>query len=207
MAVGDVRIPMAPLDTSKHTAAFKIFNYPFLCSIQAVHLMTADYLKEGGYVTSGIGEIDKAMMYKFVPVRLKIVHMANFADEGVTFRLHNPTDAPKIYQIIRQHLDDHARAAKYDINKSKVPIDDLRKLDALAELVYPISQGMRDANAPEETDFFKRLREFGGRGFLSKLRVDAPKEEAPKAPEPGYQSAMPEIQKELGVRNKLWLKQ
>ena len=207
MAQNDVRIMApGPVDPSKQTAAFKIFQYHWLCSVQSIHLSSKEYLKEGGYVTSGIKEIDRAAMNAFVPIRPTIVQMAIFVDDGVPIRLKDPNDAPKIYHIIRQHLNDHAKAAEYDINKSKVPVDDLRKLDALAEYIYPISRGMQLANGPAEHEFHKRLREFGGRGFISKLRPTEAQKQAAAEPAQPYESGIPAITKALGQRDKPWLK-
>jgi hypothetical protein len=207
MAHNDVRImAKAPPDPKSQTAAFKIFNNHWLCFVRQIDLVSKEYLEVGGVITSGIKEIDRTAMMAYVPCRPTIVQMAILVDEGAPIRLKDPNDAPKIYNTIRQHLVDHAKACEYDINKSKVPVDDLRKLDVLAEYVYPISRGMLLANGPEEHEFHRRLREFGGRGFISKLRPTVAQEMAAQQPATPYESGMPSITKALGQRDKPWLK-
>ncbi|HWT40612.1 MAG TPA: hypothetical protein VN081_05105 [Dongiaceae bacterium] len=201
-----LKIFAAHPDPARHTPAFKIFNYPFKCTIQSIHLMSEEWLRDSGLIISGINEIDRTALMGWVPCHMKIYQMAEFVEEGVSIRLMDPNDAPKIFHIIQQHLADHARAAQYDINKSKVPVDDLRKLDALAEMVYPISRGMEASRTPVENEFHKRLREFGSRGFLSTQKTGEPPKEKPFAYDPGYQSQMPELQKQLSQRSKPWLK-
>ena len=200
------RIPGPVIDPNKHTAAYKIFHYRFKCTIQPIHLYSEKVLKEGGFVTSGFAEIDRAAMHKFVPCHLLIAAMAEYADEGVPFYLTDPRDAVKIYQIIRQHLRDHLNSAHNDINHVKVSLDDLRKLDALAELIYPISRGMQDAHSLEEHEFFKKLRNLGGRNLLTMLnKPEAPSKPAAAGQPGGYESAIPGLTKAINARNKPWL--
>jgi hypothetical protein len=66
---------------------------------------------------------------------------------------------------------------------------------------------MESSRTPVENDFHKRLREFGSRGFLSTQRTSEAPKEKPFSYDPGHQSQIPELQKQLSQRNKPWLKQ
>lgn len=199
------RIYIKEDDPANHTAAFKIFNYRFHCSVQNIHLHSEKVIREGGIPSSGIREIDRAAMQAFVPCYMTIAAMAMYADEGVPIRLADSNDAVKISQIIQQHLEDHLRSARYDINKVKVPVDELRMLDALAEKVHPISANVLRNRSPQESEFFRKLREFGGRGLISKLPALKPTAPSQPSQQEGYRSMTGPLTEAMGQRNKPWL--
>ncbi len=120
-----------------HTAAYKIFNYPFLCRIAQMHLTSEEVLRQTGTVTTGNAEWDRAAACEMVDVPLTIAAMAIYVDEGATIALINPEDTAKIYRLIREHLEAWYHEVQTNLHLMDVPTDDLRKLDALAAYVYP----------------------------------------------------------------------
>lgn len=123
-----------------HTAAYKIFNYPFLCRIAQMHLVSEEVLRQTGALTTGNAEWDRAAAMEMVDVRLTIAAMAEYVAEGATIALLNPEDSAKIYRLIKEHLEAWYYEVQSNLHLLEVPTEDLRKLDTLAAYVYPYAR-------------------------------------------------------------------
>ena len=124
-------------NVKNHSAAYKIWHYTFTCTIAQMHLVSAEFLEQGGSITSGNPAIDRQMANNIVTVQITPAAMAGFLAEGATLALVEMSDAAKIYQMIHDHLSDWQRALQNNPHVIKAPVDELRQLDALATAIYP----------------------------------------------------------------------
>lgn len=127
------------IDPSKHSAAYKLFHYPIVCVVAHMHLTTQEHTDIGGYVTSGDSKIDRAQALADAHVQLTVAAMAEFHDQGIAMRLATPEDSVRIYQMIHEHLMDWRRVLETEAT-TQVPLEDLKKFDALAGEVYQIAR-------------------------------------------------------------------
>lgn len=125
-------------DSTKHTAAFKVFKYTFLVTMAQVHLQDTNAVERFGYVTSGNPAVDRSVAQSMTQTQLTIAGMAMYLDQGVPFTLVDIRDSVKIYRIIQEHLNDWLSRLSTDVNAVTAPVNDLRKLDALAAEMHRI---------------------------------------------------------------------
>lgn len=132
----------------KHSAAFKIFNYRFICQLAQMHLYTMEYLQQNGYATTGNPVEDRELAKSKVHAQLTIAAMAVYHNQGVSFHLVNPSDAAKIYRILLRHLQDWNSTVNQQFNMVKPPIEDLRMFEDLASTIHPYAA--KDLAASEQ---------------------------------------------------------
>lgn len=123
-------------NAKNHSAAYKIWHYRFMCTIAQMHLMSAEFLEQGGSVTSGNPAIDRQMANNTVEVQLTPAAMAMYLAEGASIALVQMSDAAKIYQMIHDHLSDWHRALQNSPHTLNPPLEELRMFDALAGAIY-----------------------------------------------------------------------
>lgn len=122
--------------SDKHTPAFKAGNYWYEVLIPGIFLKSNAQLRVTGIVVSGDPARDRENLLADVPAQLRIVDMAELLAEGASFSLIYPEKAPVIYGIITDILNDWRFQVERTIVAGEVPLDDLRKLDALASEIY-----------------------------------------------------------------------
>lgn len=132
----EVITTFVPKPKGKKTAAYKIWHYPFLVHISQMHLVSTEFLTQGGSPTSGNAQIDRNMANEKMQAQFTIAALTMLHDEGTTFSLVEPADSARIYLIIREHLNDWMTSVQNSPNMIEIPIDDLRKLEALAKEIY-----------------------------------------------------------------------
>lgn len=174
-------------DPSKHSAAYKIFHYKFICSIAAMHLQRQEHLEVFGYVTSGDAKVDRALAHAEMHVQLTIAAMAQFYDEGIPFKLVDPKDSVKIYQTIHQHLMDWKQHIEFS-STFEAPIDELRKLDAVAAEVYGHAR-FHMQSAPYHGVLLRNIDGIVGRRGGIRRRGQAPRQQEPYDPRGPQQNA------------------
>lgn len=166
MATTEVIANFAPKnDPSKHTAAYKICHYRFIVRIAQMHLISQQALDNTWRVTSGNAAVDRAMAEELVQAQLTIAEMAEHHANGATMSLVNPEDSTRIYGIIHEHLMDWMRQLQTSVTVSNAPLEDLRRLDALAGDVYLIARyyWQKTPYHGKLTDFLQKLsRTVGG---------------------------------------------
>lgn len=200
-------------DPSKHTAAYKIFHYKFICSIAAMHLQRQEHLEVFGYVTSGDAKVDRALALADMHVQLTIAAMAQFYDEGIPFKLVDPRDSVKIYQYINQHLLDWKQHIEFS-STTEAPIDELRKLDLVAAEVYQHARHYIQS-APFHSTLLNTIGGISARRGGMRRRGEPPRQvdangqpaapAAPAAPMVGAYTPMADaLGKEVAERKKAW---
>lgn len=154
------------------SAAYHLFTDRYACTTAQRNLYSANYLKISGVVSTGDKTVDKAMGDYPVAVWLTPVAMAEFRNDGASFTLNNPADAAPIYKHLRDHLMDWKNHIDRNININDPPMEDLRKLEELAQEMYPIALGYMPV---EEPSFGFLGRNFGVMRGLSREAPILPK--------------------------------
>lgn len=122
--------------SDKHTPAFKAGNYWYEVMIPAIFLKSEAQLRVTGIIQSGDPALDRANLFAEMPAQLRIVDMADLLYEGATFSLIYPEKSVAIYKIITDILTDWKHQVERTVVAGEVPLDSLRKLDALAVEIY-----------------------------------------------------------------------
>lgn len=151
----------------KHSAAFRIFHYYYKCYIPQSQLYSRDYIHQFGIPTTGHKAIDREMANSPTLAQLTIAQMAEHFDDGATLTLQDPKQSVEIYKTIREHLILCREAAQNPVGGEVPPMEDLRKLDALAGEVYKIARGYMDRDV-EDSRLFSKLDRLGGRRAMSR---------------------------------------
>ena len=123
-----------------HTPAYKIFHYYYQCQLPQHFLYSQEYVKTFGVPTTGKSDIDWELSQTMVPAQLTIAEMAEMLDEGANVILTDPHDAVSIYNTIYAHLEQWRVQVAEGFSALDPPIEDLRKLDALAAQVYKVGR-------------------------------------------------------------------
>lgn len=135
-----IQNPAPKNDPTKHTAAFKIFNYRFIVQIAQMHLISQEELDNCWRVTSGNAAVDRTLAREIVQAQLTIAEMAKYHANGVSMTLATPEDSVRIYGIIHEHLQDWKRELQSSVTLTTAPVDELRELDELAAIVYNVAR-------------------------------------------------------------------
>lgn len=125
----------------QHTVAYKLFHYYFKCYIPQYCLYSEAYYKEMGIPTTQDRAIDRTLANNPVLSQVTIAQMAEHFANGATLQLEKPEESAKIYQLITAHLDDWQVISNDPLDTTEPPVEDLRKLDALATELYKTARG------------------------------------------------------------------
>lgn len=123
-----------------HTPAYKIFHYYYQCQIPQHFLYSQEFVATFGLPTTGKTDIDRELSQSMVPAQLTIAEMAEALDDGANIVLTDPHEAVTIYNTIYAHLEQWRVHATEGLGGLEPPIDDLRKLDALASQVHKVGR-------------------------------------------------------------------
>jgi len=128
------------MTNQKHSAAYKIFHYYYNCLIPQHHLYTEEYVNTFGIPTTGNRDIDRNLAESAIEARMTISEMAQYVDDGATLEFLQPEKTAEIYEIIVEHLNNWRYKVDSSYQEVDVPIEDLKKLDYLAEQIFIIAR-------------------------------------------------------------------
>lgn len=160
-----------PIDPANRTAAHRLFNDRYRVMMSQMDLYSEKYLREGGMVTTGDKEVDRAMAYQKVQCYQTAAGMAELLDQGCSFHLVDPNDSVKIYRDVIDHLTDWKHYVTREINPINVPKEDLAKFDHLASEIYYIARGFMAMERQPE-GFFTKLEAMERRRGIAKNRPE-----------------------------------
>lgn len=190
------------------TPAFKVFHSKFLCLMSQMHLVSSEYLEQGGWPTSGDAKIDRTMAEQKIQVQLTIAAMAMYHADGVPFQIYNPPDSARIYQYLYDHLSDWKQQIQMNPGTVDAPIEDLRKFDALAAEVYRYARFYLRDTMPFHGTLFNSINALAhSRGFSRGLPPKQSEEKPAAAhnPLPEKHTPMAEsMAKTVAERKKSW---
>lgn len=164
------------MSTTEPSAAYKIFHYYYRMYIPQHHLYSQEYLGLYGVPATGNRDVDKNFATSKVLVQITTAQMAEYISEGANLTFEEPKKSVEIYLNLKQHLNDLTDAANRAFaGEFSVPVEDIRKLEALATLVYPVARGYMEIEKPA-TGLFAGLQNLG-RGKVNPYEA----KEQPKA--------------------------
>lgn len=172
-------------DPSKHTAAYKIFHYPWQAAVPMMFVYSDDYIRTSGTVVSD-AQYDARLPHQMVEGRYTIADLAKLLDEGATIRLTNPEDAKTIYDIISQHLEDWSRklATESAFELKSAPTEELLLVSQLADHLVGFAKRYFRHNAPTNS-LVRRLEQLrGGLGLRNTRRWSNPRAETKPEDQP-----------------------
>lgn len=152
----------------KPTVAWRLFNDRWLCAVPEMYLYDQKYIDQVGRVTTGNKQIDNMLAHTRRDIYLTVVGIAMYHDEGAPVRLRNPKDAIPIYKMLTEHLQNWKTVIETQFN-FKAPIDDLRKMDALAGAIFPLAAQWEEFD-PKTRGIFEHLAKLN----RTKLSLHAP---------------------------------
>jgi len=172
------RVPWAE-DTKKHSAAFKLFHYPFGFRIAKLHLMDPNFIAQFGHLTTGHPETDRLMAQEEISIIKTIAEMVDFHKEGVGFRLQDPKDGVRMYEIIHRHLQDWKEAMERSFQPLNVPINDLKAIDNFAKDLYVVARGYVQPTTQSLglSAYFAQVSQSRGTQHLRGFKSDLEKEQ------------------------------
>lgn len=141
-----------------YTAAYRIFHFYFKCYIPQHFLYTQDFVDVFGLPTSENAEVDRELALTPVLSRLTISQMAECLDQGAVITLYEPDKSVEIYETVTEHLNDWRQRTEASLINKDAPLEDLRKLDALATELYKVARGYieKKGNVNRLSNFAKR---------------------------------------------------
>lgn len=192
-------------DTSKHSAAYKIFHYMWDIYVPHMFVYSEEYIRIAGTVVSH-PDYDDRLPKQMVGGRYTIAQMAQLMNEGATIKLDRPEDAKTIYDIVALHLEDwsYHLIDQSAFGNSKVPLDDLMCMSQLADVLYGFASRYFD-HSPPRGKLARKLEQIRGRYNLGLGRkyIDRtkPEEEKPAAVMPSHDQSTKAILAHGGGRN------
>ena len=188
-------------DNPEHSAAYKLFHYPFECTIPTFYLYSQEYVSKFGIASSGNAQVDEQQARTPQRCRLTVAAMASYFDEGAPIGLIDARDSVRIYQYIRQHLLDWQSAMLVDFNRRDTPVEELRVLENFGAEIYKVARHFL-TEAPEDSGLFQKLSGLSRRrGIKRHSSVEAPPPQVPEQHNPIVDALAVEHNK----RNKRWL--
>lgn len=132
---------MATVPNPEHTAAFKLFKYPFRIQIPAAFISSIAENQALGTFTSGNVKVDRNAGQAMTPITSTIDKMVNFFERKIPIQFESTNDCVRIYDIILEHIKDHAYNVQTRSWAKEVPFEDLHRLDDFAGYVFLKARG------------------------------------------------------------------
>ncbi|WP_257292808.1 hypothetical protein [Endozoicomonas sp. ONNA1] len=144
-----------------HSAAYKIFHYPFRCLIPNIDLVSDEEIEFFGSYTTG--DVDRDYFMASLPQQrlITINDMVEYRKRGAVLQLANVNDAPRIYEIVKDHMDDWLNKTQRIGDSANPPMDDLVQLDELLRDLSPLVRlNGHDPKRPEKAKVDMGIAEF-----------------------------------------------
>lgn len=194
-------------NTPVHTAAYKLFKYPFRVSIPAGFISSIAENRALGAFTSGNSALDRVAAAELTPITCTIAQMVDFYKRSVTMRFESTADCVRIYEIILEHINDFKAYINASTYVSRpIPFDDLRDLDDFAGQIFIMARG-RIAERTATTLAINSL-ETKVASILAPKRIAQGSEEAvmEEIVQSYHKPATAELERAFQARHKTWQK-
>ncbi|MBE0438212.1 MAG: hypothetical protein IBX57_00400 [Gammaproteobacteria bacterium] len=190
------------MNKKNHSTAHILFKYYYKVYIPQAHLYSKEYITTFGIPTSGDREVDRNLANAKTLTQMTIVEMAEYLDEGANLTLEEPEKSVEIYKVVKDHLSNWQRLINNPYEEVEVPVEDLRKLDALAAEVFKIAR-IYMKEEPTGSKLFDNLNALTSRRFLKRV-ADTPEERAIKNVNSEYKPVADTIAKTAFERRRQW---
>lgn len=121
---------------NQRDTAWYIFNYQFLCRVNANQTRSIEHLRFFGMPTCGNERLDKEVANELMLTMLTINQMVEYHKSGISIGIVNHADSKMIYEFISNHLNFWKKNLENSLHVRNAPLEDLRLLDTFAGLVY-----------------------------------------------------------------------
>lgn len=168
---------MVNSQTPTQTAGWKLFNYYWPCRVPYVHTLDPIETALRGIPTSGRSDIDEAALKEMVRMSLPVVRdeekcpelvsIVELFEQGVDIEFLDGATPAKIYDHIREHLQDQAElfnnslfflgsVIEADESKKRL-VDDLLLLEKFANAIHPMVERFRPQVKTAPSTFIQTL--------------------------------------------------
>lgn len=159
--------------SGQYTAAFKIFNFYFRVMVPKIHGSANMRTMIGSDVYSS-QEQERAELNETELKQYTINDMIELRRAGSTITFVNPDDSVKVYEIIKQHLEDVNNRTNHSLHTKKINMADMQDLDDFAREIHRVARNYAPVDITQST-VGKRLDELmRSRGLSRTLK---PKQE------------------------------
>lgn len=124
-------------ETGGLTVAQRIYYERYLCTVPEAYYQTKESLSVYGMLHLEDKRANAAAMHRQRTVQIPIAGMCIYLEEGAPIQLVYPEESVTIYKTIVEHLNNW-KSLMGGLVSVQPPMDDLRTLDTLAEMLYPL---------------------------------------------------------------------
>ena len=124
-------------ETGGRTVAQQIYYDRYYCTVPEAYFQTKESLSVYGMLHLEDKRANAAAMHRLRTVHIPIAGMCIYLEEGAPIQLVNPEECVVIYKTIVEHLNNW-KSLMGGLVTVQPPMDDLRTLDTLAEMLYPL---------------------------------------------------------------------
>lgn len=121
---------------SQHTPAYKLFHYRYACLVQQMFTSDLNAARAVGLVTTGDDKLDREQRQAWVNIYPTPWEMLEYLDRGAALEFSDFGKTAELYYAVTQHLADWYEAVRSDPMRRTVPLDDLRRFDELAAMLF-----------------------------------------------------------------------
>ncbi len=126
------------------TPAWLLCNSFILVNVKNMHLISDEEIETHGTYTTGDSGYDNELAEAYRTVPWNPTQMANALAQDIDFNLHEPMDSIRIYRMILNLIRHWEDVAINSTIPQPVPVDELIKLNVLAEKMYHIARGYEE---------------------------------------------------------------
>lgn len=139
------------MDQQTHNAAYKLFHYPFQVRVPQYMTYTEGEIETTGVAISGNREIDRECAQEMCSHTVTLAQIAKWHQAGSRIELVNIRDSVRMYDIIKEHLNDWLHKVETSHYEIEIPFEDLEVLDSLAEKLYLLARGIISQERASDT--------------------------------------------------------
>jgi hypothetical protein len=154
---------------AKQTNAYLNFNLRFSCIVRNCFLIDLSIAEQFGVHEPTPG-IDDDWELQEVNVAITIAQMSEIVERGGYWTFTDPKDTVRAYEIICGHLEDWLVRAQSQVNRIP-PLEDLKKLDDLAAMIYERAKIYYRAETPS-SEIYNRLSALNFRNKKPQVKTE-----------------------------------
>lgn len=124
-------------ETGEKTVAQRVYYDRYYCTVPEAYFQTKESLSVYGMLHLEDKRANAAAMHRPRTVHIPIAGMCIYLEEGAPIQLLYPEECVEIYKVIVEHLNNW-KSLMGGLVTVQPPMEDLRTLDTLAEMLYPL---------------------------------------------------------------------
>lgn len=193
--------PNAYLERYKDkSTAWKVFNLQFMVGVPKLYLLSPVEVAQMGVVTTMDRETDTTLMNERVTTYMVPARMAEVFAEGATIVIHRPELSVGLYQVIVEHLENWNHQLITSVTLTDVPLEDLKKLDALAKHVWETARHYAEPDITHSS----LMRSLNRRSSGRLKRQATPLSRTAGSVKPEHTPIADALTKQVARRNRQW---